>query len=194
MSAWRVLGMPRSNRLSLSVSMRSCRASARATRLRRAASRRSVAPVHLHIATRTCRCVSGDAPLPRTSRRLPVVTARGSGSSGRQRSDPRSSLRYRVGLCTVGRREIIRSYTTISHTPTRRVRTLNGAPLVRRRTSNFPISRALPVCALCSLRCQRLTFLSEASQRRRPCRGGRAPRSAYWRRWRRWRRSALPRH
>jgi hypothetical protein len=197
-SAWRVLGMPRSNRLSLSVSMRSCRASRgrRGCGVRPATQRRTgpFAYCNAHVSVH----VSGDAPLPRTSRRLPVVTARGSGSSGRQARPTVVRSRYRVGPvhCRSSRHarngnHSSYTYTTISHTPTRPVRTLNGAPLVRRRTSNFPISRALPVCALCSLRCQRLTFLSEASQRRRPCRGGRAPRSAYWRRWRR---SALPRH
>ena len=99
MSAWRVLGMPRSNRLSLSVSMRSCRASGAGD----AAAADSVATGPFRLQRRTCRCavfvdcaccvtaVTG-APLPRT---WYESSARGQAQG--VRLEPRGT----VGLCTV---------------------------------------------------------------------------------------------
>ena len=117
-SAWRVLGMPRSNRLSLSVSMRSCRASRgrRGCGVRPATQRRTgpFAYCNAHVSVH----VSGDAPLPRTSRRLPVVTARGSGSSGRQARPTVVRSRYRVGPvhCRSSRNHtFIHNYLYLAH-------------------------------------------------------------------------------
>jgi len=170
-------------------------------------------------ATRTCRCVSGDAP--RASYESSTASRHGarvgSGRQGRPgpASDGRTSSAHRRcvasrvpggRLCTVGRRArwatvhcrssremeiIVRTLTQLSRT---RRRGRSGRSTALLSCDDEPrIFQFRGLCALCSLRCQRatLTFLSEASQRRRPCRGGRAPRSAYWRRWRQ---SALPRH
>ena len=199
MSAWRVLGMPRSNRLSLSVSMRSCRASRgrRGCGVRPATQRRT-GP----FATRTCRCVSGDAPLALPSYESSTASRHGARTvglraSGVGRAARRPPSRYRVGLCRLSGRRSSRNHSVIpnylAHAPPD-----EAGPDAQRRSSrattnlefsNFagPLRSLLPTLVVAN----RLTFLSEASQRRRPCRGGRAPRSAYWRGGRR---SALPRH